>query len=330
MGEQEKEVTQDIPAELEGVSEETAREIMAEVQTEDTAPEEPETETTTPTEEQPADAEADRDNKGSVPYKRFAEVNAKYRQMEEENRKMAEELAQVRESKKDATTEEPPANEPVGAGSVPVELLQQAHELAKQTVLQQMDLSAEDYEDLEYSDETRYKGIERAIQFQYNSICDNARAQAMRMQQERAAQQAALQTAYNDYVTYAEQEQQRGDFAAIWDYAANTRFAQLNPYEKATIQAAFDAVNGGKGTLEQVLLVRDYYDRSKAEFLQETPQKTGGKAQKMATAPRVDKVRGTPSKGGMNMAEISQMMASTPWEEIPEEIRTQLLRGRLT
>ena len=49
----------------------------------------------------------------------------------------------------------------------------------------------------------------------------------------------------------------------------------------------------------------------------------------MTTAPRVDKVRGTPSTGGMTIQEIERMV-NGDWGKVPDDLKKQILAGRLS
>lgn len=320
----------EIPAELEGVSEETAREIMKEIPQEETEEEETPTEEKAQ-EEESAPAEADGDNKGKIPYERFKEVNDKYRQSEQqlvELRRQVEELKQTpttQQTQQDEPTKAAPKQQPI----VPMDLLQKAYDIAKNQVIESLNMTAEEYDDLEYQDEESRAEIDRAIKFQYDSICQQARERAAQLAQEAQMKQAALGQAYQDYYTTAEKEQQRDDFNDIWEYATTTHWSQLPIYQQAVIQNAFTAVNAGQGTLEQIQLVQDYYRTAKNAYLSQDKSSSGQKVKQMANAPRVDKVRGVPSIGGMTMAEMERMLNETPWEDIPKEVQHQLLSGRL-
>ena len=333
-----EEETQEIPAELEGVSEEVAREVMKEASAQqeeqeppqEEAQEETQEETTEPQEEA-AHAEPDSDNKGKVPYERFKEVNDKYRKMEQEAQALRQQLAQMQQPQQEVQrqetqqeTEAPKQNQQI----VPMDLLKQAYEIAKDQVISSLGLTEEEYTDLEYQDEAGKAEIDRAIKFQYDSICQQARERAQMLAQQEQMKQQALQTAYNDYLQNAEEEQKRDDFNDIWEYATTEHWSGLAPYHQAVIQNAFTNVNNGQGTLEQIQLVQDYYNAAKAAYLaQDKSAVTQNK--KVANVPRVDKVRGTPSAGGMTMAEVERMINETPWEQVPKEIRDQLLSGRL-
>lgn len=330
-----EEEAQEIPAELEGVSEEVAREVMKEAaQEQEETQEQPQEETqeTTEPQEEAAHAEPDSDNKGKVPYERFKEVNDKYRKMEQEAQALRQQLAQMQqqpqqerqETQQETQQEQPKQNQQI----VPMDLLKQAYEIAKDQVISSLGLTEEEYTDLEYQDEAGRAEIDRAIKFQYDSICQQARERAQMLAQQEQMKQQALQTAYNDYLQNAEEEQKRGDFNDIWEYATTEHWSGLAPYHQAVIQNAFTNVNNGQGTLEQIQLVRDYYEAAKAAYLaQDKSAVTQNK--KVANVPRVDKVRGTPSAGGMTMAEVERMINETPWEQVPKEIRDQLLSGRL-
>ena len=179
----------EIPAELEGVSEEVAREVMKEIPqdepekesveetTEKTQEEETSEEAPEETSEEPEEghAETDSDKKsGKVPYERFKEVNDKYRRTEEEAQALRQQLAQLQGRKEaDKQEEKSPKQQ-----NIPMDLLNQAYDLAKKQVIEQLNLTEEDYSDLEYQDEQEKAKVDRAIKFQFDTICQQSREQA--------------------------------------------------------------------------------------------------------------------------------------------------------
>lgn len=332
----------DIPSELEGVSEEIAREVMAEMNVTDESTEEVQEEVQGEVQEEVQeevekeeenDGDADTENKGNVPYNRFKEVNDKYRQIKAEREELEKQLAALRQQKEvePPFVEQQEAPKQKVADKATMDLLEEAYSLAKQQVLTAYNLSSDDYQDLEYQDSDEKGRIDRAINFQYQAICDQAREQARVMQEQRNQEVRAYQEAYQDYAIYAEEEQKRDDFTNIWEYASTERFGKLQPYQQMLVQNSFTAVNSGQPTLEQIQIVRDYYDMAKAEYLNRAPQQSTKveKIKQMAKSPRVDKVRGTPSTGGLSIAEIERMVQEEDWSKIDPTIKEQLLNGRL-
>lgn len=362
-----EEAQPDIPAELEGVSESVAREVMAELPKEEpsddhaeeaegsTTQEEATQEDTQAQQEAPQEvqesqeaqdghADTDGDKKaGKVPYERFKDVNDKYRSAEQEAqalRKQLEELqrqqqvsgqaqqAQQAQQQAQAQQQEQQQQE------IPMDLLNKAYEVAKKQVLAQLNLSEEDYSDLEYQDDGEKAKVDRAIRFSFDSICQQARERAKDLAAQKQQEQLIMQKAYSDYESMAAEEQKRSDFNDIWQYATTTHFTSMPVYAQAVIQNAFNCVNSGVGTLEQVQLVKDYYNTAKQAYLSgsgQAPQQqaTNNKVKQMTTAPRVDKVRGTPSTGGMTIQEIERMV-NGDWGKVPDDLKKQILAGRLS
>ena len=363
-----EEAQPDIPAELEGVSESVAREVMAELPKEEpsddhaeeaegsTTQEEATQEDTQAQQEAPQEvqesqeaqdghADTDGDKKaGKVPYERFKDVNDKYRSAEQEAqalRKQLEELQRQQQVSGQAqqaqqAQQQAQAQQQEQQQQIPMDLLNKAYEVAKKQVLAQLNLSEEDYSDLEYQDDGEKAKVDRAIRFNFDSICQQARERAKDLAAQKQQEQLIMQKAYSDYESMAAEEQKRSDFNDIWQYATTTHFTSMPVYAQAVIQNAFNCVNNGVGTLEQVQLVKDYYNTAKQAYLSgsgsgQAPQNQANntKVKQMTTAPRVDKVRGTPSTGGMTIQEIERMV-NGDWGKVPDDLKKQILAGRLS
>lgn len=361
-----EEAQPDIPAELEGVSEDVAREVMKELPKEEasddhaeeaegsTTQEEATQEDTQAQQEAPQEvqesqeaqdghADTDGDKKaGKVPYERFKDVNDKYRNAEQEAqalRKQLEELQRQQQASgqvQQAQQAQQQAQAQQQQQEIPMDLLNQAYDVAKKQVLAQLNLSEEDYSDLEYQDDGEKAKVDRAIRFSFDSICQQARERAKDLAAQKQQEQLIMQKAYSDYESMAAEEQKRSDFNDIWQYATTTHFTSMPVYAQAVIQNAFNCVNSGVGTLEQVQLVKDYYNTAKQAYLSgsgsgQAPQQqaTNNKVKQMTTAPRVDKVRGTPSTGGMTIQEIERMV-NGDWGKVPDDLKKQILAGRLS
>ena len=363
-----EEAQPDIPAELEGVSESVAREVMKELPKEEssddhaeeaegsTTQEEATQEDTQAQQEAPQEgqesqeaqdghADTDGDKKaGKVPYERFKDVNDKYRSAEQEAQTLRKQLEELqRQQQASGQVQQGQAQQQAQQASqqqqqqqeIPMDLLNKAYEVAKKQVLAQLNLSEEDYSDLEYQDDGEKAKVDRAIRFSFDSICQQARERAKDLAAQKQQEQLIMQKAYSDYESMAAEEQKRSDFNDIWQYATTTHFTSMPVYAQAVIQNAFNCVNNGVGTLEQVQLVKDYYNTAKQAYLSgsgQTPQKNqanNNKVKQMTTAPRVDKVRGTPSTGGMTIQEIERMV-NGDWGKVPDDLKKQILAGRLS
>lgn len=361
-----EEAQPDIPAELEGVSEDVAREVMKELPKEEssddhaeeaegsTTQEEATQEDTQAQQEAPQEvqesqeaqdghADTDGDKKaGKVPYERFKDVNDKYRSAEQEAQTLRRQLEELQRQQQQTSGQAPQQQAQQQAQAqqqqqeIPMDLLNQAYDVAKKQVLAQLNLSEEDYSDLEYQDDGEKAKVDRAIRFSFDSICQQARERAKDLAAQKQQEQLIMQKAYSDYESMAAEEQKRSDFNDIWQYATTTHFTSMPVYAQAVIQNAFNCVNSGVGTLEQVQLVKDYYNTAKQAYLSgsgsgQAPQQqaTNNKVKQMTTAPRVDKVRGTPSTGGMTIQEIERMV-NGDWGKVPDDLKKQILAGRLS
>ena len=361
-----EEAQPDIPAELEGVSEDVAREVMKELpkeessddhaeEAEDSTTQEEATQEDTQAQQeasqevqesqeaQDGHADTDGDKKaGKVPYERFKDVNDKYRSAEQEAQTLRRQLEELQRQQQQTSGQAPQQQAQQQAQAqqqqqeIPMDLLNQAYDVAKKQVLAQLNLSEEDYSDLEYQDDGEKAKVDRAIRFSFDSICQQARERAKDLAAQKQQEQLIMQKAYSDYESMAAEEQKRSDFNDIWQYATTTHFTSMPVYAQAVIQNAFNCVNSGVGTLEQVQLVKDYYNTAKQAYLSgsgsgQAPQQqaTNNKVKQMTTAPRVDKVRGTPSTGGMTIQEIERMV-NGDWGKVPDDLKKQILAGRLS
>lgn len=335
---------QEIPAELEGLSEEVAREAMKSLEPEK--------------EEEPTPAEQDSDNKSvtsgikpvtaqNIPYARFKEVNDKKNSVEKLLEQYKAKYGDL-DNPKPATDIQPQPAQPVQ----PVQQIQQEptpqptpHGLTKEALekinaeitrqaLQISGLSQDEVDALEYADDddadaARWKTAkEMARMGVYNQIAKAAYEQQERQRVMVENHQKLVQQ-YNDFYTKEEAEP---DFAKIKEYASNEMFNALDDVHKRAISESFARIERQVASPQDVLLVMDYYTQAKKQFRSQTASKGGvnklnEKIQQAAAHPRSEQIEGTVTADGENIsiANLEEMMRTHKMSEIPEKYRNMLL-----
>ena len=342
------EAQEETPSGLEGIDEETAREIMAQLPKEETDESAAEADSDT---KQVSDSEQDVSNK-SIPYARFKEVNDKSKTYAAENEQLKAELQRLKEQRQQqppATTQATQA--PVQTQQPPAEQQQQVritpefaatiNNIAYQEALKMSGLTKEEVDVLEFADENdpKLQAWNAAKQFA-NTQTWNA---VHREFENRRTQQAKVvethQKVIGDYATFESEQMQQSDFEATKAHATGEYFNQLSPLEQQTLTDAWNRVERKVCSPQDVMVVKNYYIqaandyRSKnAKQVQTTPEQTlkqkAEKLKQMERHPRAEQVTGSNAllNDEETRAEMEKMLEGD-WDKIPPDVQQKLLRG---
>ena len=353
-----------IPAELEGVSPEIAREILAEAKSQPPAPEvteqkpeqveqEPDTEATS--------ADADSDNKQypaddagkeqHIPYQRFKQVNDRAKASEAEVARLKAEMEALRAQAQTQTQPSTPVDVPnapqqaiaaPNTNVMPKELVRQVRETAFASTLESPGMSVDEYKELEYSDDPMARiDFQTAYNLELNRIMLQANQVVAQQKQEQVKAQTLQQQINQDYDKFAETMKSSPEFDQVWEYVTSTKFNELGEYEKVALNAAYERAQSGKGSAQDVALVKNYFSaasaeykgksgRNKSEAVIRVPDKvnqTEAKLSKLQAHPRVEQVNGSAGGTDLTMADIERMLQTTDWDDVDPAIQKMLLQG---
>lgn len=339
-----------IPPELAGISEDTAREIMAEAEEESGKDGDAEEQQ----EDAADDAHAESDNKQyqsdgvsnqRVPYGRFKETLDKQHELEKQLEAQKQQYAalqqqfqqmqRVPQPQQPAQPPEQPAQPQLNKDTV-----SKINEIVKQQAMQMTGMSADDIADLEFMDDDDPRKQSWDTAYEMAKLNTYAGIQQMQMQrQQQAAQFLARHKALiNDYNAFAEKEMQASDFEVVKNYAINEYFEALPDSEKPTVAQAYARIERQVASPEDVMIIKRYFSDAKNSYHQKNPVPKRNnsaatiqkKAQQANSFPRSTDVSGAADVGGgVSVASLEQMLRTKDWDEIPEKYRNMLLTGQI-
>ena len=311
-----------IPAELEGISEDVARNIMAQA-----------TEVEKPAPDSPVDANDPNDVK--VSYSRFKETLDQKNDIERQ-------LAAYREKFGDLNAQPQPqpdytqqnyqqAPQPT-AQPVPnltEDLIKNFEDAITYGAKQLSGFSDEQVEELDYldDDDPRIKQWQFAKRIAESAVYNNYLSAQFAQQQE-MQRQALIQnqtaSAFNDYTTRQQAEE---NFNAVRQFATTDFYNSLNDVDKWTISNAQNHIMNNTASPSDFMVIRDFFSRAKAEYdSRRTPAPFKGN--NAPQFPRTDKVNGVSGGGGgINNATLAEMIRTVPWSQIPQEYKDIIMRG---
>lgn len=327
-----------VPEELEGLSEEVARETMAEA----AKLAEPKEKEELPTAKDEQQDDESIIKTGSIPYARWA-------QKLDENNKLKAEIEEYKKKLNAAQSVPQPANDagarpatpPSQQYSTPMpqidlspEVMKQIDTIKKQEALRMSGLTQEDLDGMEYMEENdpRKARYQFALKMAETNVMN--RIQQAQMEQMRHAEAAvrahnASVKAYNEFAT---KEMSEPDFDKVKKFATEDYFYGRTPNEQTIISSAYARVESQMATPAEVLLVQQYFTDAKAAYRQ-----SQGKAQNASvnpmqkvneakSFPRAQQVKGSSdNETDVSIGTLEQMLKERPWDEIPPEYQKMLM-----
>lgn len=334
-----------VPEELGGLSEDTIREIMNELPDEDeysgetapeTQPDDEEVEVSLeeePEDEEPEDEQVETKKETTVPYDALhkerqlrkeerQKKEAATKQLEEQDR-LIKELQQrlVALEQKPADVQEPEEPEDEEQGSVYHDQL---------------------FEEAEKAFERRYGRSPDELSGRDMVILNRIAGDIdMTVKNQYSRQIAEVQERQKIYSDFAKEITAKPDFQGVVEFVTK-RVNDLPPISKDYLMAAYQRAEAGKGSLEDVIAVRNFWEASEALYrLGKAPKpeetvkpatttsakKMAEKIDKMAAHPKSASIPATGTSGGaLSVAELERLLTSEDWDKIPPEVQ-RLLKG---
>ena len=309
-----------IPAELAGISEDVARNIMVQAN-----------EAEKPATDSPVDANDLNDVK--VSYSRFKETLDQKNDIERQ-------LAAYREKFGDLNAQ-PQANYPPqdyrqaqqSPPAPPVQnltedLIKNFEDAISYGAKQLSGFSDEQVEELDYldDDDPRIKQWNFAKRIAESAVYNNYLSAQFAQQQEmqrQALMQNQTASAFNDYTT---RQQAAENFNAVRQFATTDFYNSLNDIDKWTVSNAQNNIMNNTASPSDFMVIRDFFSRAKAEYdSKKMPAPFKNNAPQF---PRTDKVNGVSGGGGgINNASLAEMIRTVPWSQIPQEYKDIIMRG---
>lgn len=281
---------------------------------------------------------------GPVPYRRFKEVNERAKLTAAELDRLKAELDALK-ARASAPTPPPTAQAPETDGISP-QIIQQVRDVAFAKTLKRLNMTQDDFNKLAYDEDPMAQlNFQTAYNLELNSLITEANNIAERQRRAYEQRQMAQRTVASEYAAFAADLQNQPDFQEFSKFSIE-KLNSLTPVEQQALNESADRLQNGQGSLQDLLLVKNYVAAAQKEFRakqqppkQQTPPPTAPptaakpnpaqvaqeKLKQMAAHPKASQVRGSNSQGGLTTADLERMMQEKNWEEIPQEIRDILM-----
>lgn len=343
----------EIPDELAGVSEDVAKEIMAEMTDEETV--EQETEDTDDSETLP-DAEQDSDNKADdegtvkvpsqkIPYDRFKEVvdkrNSLEQQLEQYRNKYGDINAAPQQSEQPAPNMQhvaPQAEETHAPElSITPENVKKIDAAVKAEAMRMTGMTDEDIEALEYEDDTSAKTSQwQAAMSMARTRVYNAISQGIEQQKQ---YRAALIQQHNDNYTrfenFSKQQMSEPDFDGVKNFAVGEFFSKMEPGEQTIVRDSYNRYLQNTASPQDLYCVQRFFIDAKTAYRSANPisTNTGSNAAKekikkinqAGKFPKAASIDGSSTSDSVTISSLEDMLTNRKWSEIPEKYQKLLL-----
>lgn len=275
----------------------------------------------------------------TIPYNRFKTVNDQRKSYQNRIKELEEQLKQAQAQPFNAKpVEEPKAEpspqqeEPKPSGVYTDEQEKRIYEMATKRLAQKRNMSDEDIEALEYSDDTTAK-----MRFQA-ALVEEAALVKREIDQYKAREQA-----FNDMTVACTQEfdklsqefNNKPDAVERWNYISQERFNQLPQRKQQVLQEAFGRLQAKHGTYADIELVTDYISMAESEWdgsrTTNTKARTSKKFVEAQKLPKAPGITGGGGSDGVLTADGVAAILNTPgaWERLSAKERDAILSGRI-
>lgn len=266
----------------------------------------------------------------NVPYNRFKGVNERMKAAEARQRELEAELAKYKNAtapQDEQQQESPaPAEPPQAVGDFTAEQIKLMTAEARRRAAKQLNLSEEDVENIEYSDDPSIKDSYDALTTQYMG---EVRKEVTGYVQKQRAYIADVQSTTAEYKSRCEKFLADPDYEAKWDKVCKAAQSRGQRFLMAA-QGAIDRLDQGKGTSQDYFFVKDFMDTVLGDGwgIDSTPAKpkTNKKIQEAAKLPTAPEVGGS-TKGDIvwDTPTITDYINSGRMDEIPPNVLKRIM-----
>ena len=332
------------PSDLEGIDEETAREIMAQLPQEETDESTADADSDT---KQVSDSEQDVSNK-SIPYARFKEVNDKSKTYAAENEQLKAELQRLKEQRQQppattqqqappVQTQQPPAEQQL---RITPEFATTINNIAYEEALKMSGLTKEEVDVLEFAepDDPKLQAWNAAKQLANTQTWNAVHREFENRRTQQAKVMELHQQIIGDYTSFESEQMKQPDFEATKAYAVGEYFDQLSPLEQQAVRDAWTRVERKVCSPQDVMVVKNYYAQASNAYRKNANQsqppeqvlkQKNEKLKQMERHPRAEQVNGSNAPvGAVTEAELEKMLEGD-WDKIPPDVQKMLLNGNL-
>lgn len=316
-----------IPEELAGVSEDVARNIMAQA--------------AQPAAQSNNTVDANDPNDVKVSYSRFKETLDQKADIERQLAAYREKFGDLNAQPQAAPQQsyqqpqgyqpqqpQQPQQQPPPVQNLNEDIIKNFEDAINYGAKQLSGFSDEQVEELDYldDDDPRLKRWRFAKKIAESAVYNNFISEQIAHQQEmqrRALMQNQSVNAFNDYVA---RQQADKNFNAIRQFATTDYYNSLNDVDKMAISDAQYRIANNMAVPTDFMAIRDFYSSAKAAYDSRRPT-LPLKNNTAPQFPRTDKVNGVSGGGGgINEAALAEMLRTVPWSQIPQEYKNLLLQ----
>ena len=282
------------------------------------------------TEEQQTEEEEEVPEGSNVPYNRFKGVNERMKAAEARQRELEAELAKYKNQPQQQEQQASPAPAaPQNVGDLNAEQIKIMTNEARRRAAKQLNLSAEDIENMEYSDDPDMKASYDALTVQH---MNDVRKEVADYQQKQQAYMDDIQTTHAEYASEAEKFNADPEYAAKWDKVCKAA-QQRGKRFMAAAQGAIDRLNAGRGTSGDYFFVKDFMDSVLSDWpapAAKPTSKTNKKIQEAAKLPTAPSVSGA-TKGDVvwDVPTITDYINSGRMDKIPGDVLSQIMGQKI-
>ena len=277
------------------------------------------TETTTEEEEEVPEG-------SNVPYNRFKGVNERMKAAEARQRELEAELAKYKTATvpQDEQQASPAPAEPTQAvGDFSVDQIKLMTAEARRRAAKQLNLSQEDVENMEYSDDPDVKASYDALTVQH---MNEVRKEVADYQQKQQAYFNDIKQVNVEYTEKVKQFKADPDYQAKWAKVGEAAQQRGERFMLA-VQGAINRLDVGRGTSGDYFFVKDFMDSVLGDWSAQAktskPNKKIQEAAKLPTAPEV----GGSTKGDVvwDTPTITDYINSGRMDEIPPNVLKRIM-----
>lgn len=278
-----------------------------------------------PTEQQ-TEEEEEVPEGSNVPYNRFKGVNERMKAAEARQRELEAELAKYKNAaapQQEQQESPAPAEPPQAVGDFTAEQIKLMTAEARRRAAKQLNLSEEDVENIEYSDDPSIKDSYDALTTQYMG---EVRKEATEYVQKQREYLADVQSTTAEYKSRCEKFLADPEYKAKWDKVCKAAQSRGQRFLMAA-QGAIDRLDSGRGTSGDYFFVKDFMDSVLGDWSAPAAKpKTNKKIQEAAKLPTAPEVGGS-TKGDIvwDTPTITDYINSGRMDEIPPNVLKRIM-----
>lgn len=265
----------------------------------------------------------------SVPYGRFKGINERMKAAEARQRELEAELAKYKNAaapQQEQQESPAPAEPPQAVGDFTAEQIKLMTAEARRRAAKQLNLSEEDVENIEYSDDPSIKDSYDALTTQYMG---EVRKEATEYVQKQRAYIADVQSTTAEYKSRCKQFLADPEYKAKWEKVCKAAQSRGQRFLMAA-QGAIDRLDQEKGTSQDYFFVKDFMDTVLGDGWGTdntlAKPKTNKKIQEAAKLPTAPEVGGS-TKGDIvwDTPTITDYINSGRMDEIPPNVLKRIM-----